>query len=175
MVDRETGRSLRRARQRDRQRWRMRLSAPTSIPRHPPDDRRGLERLRRVGALLAGHEAVNHSVGEYVGNGDPTVHTNTVEGFFSIFKRGMRGVYQHCGRSTCTAIWRSSTSATPTASRVGVDDKAAPKTRSGVVGKRLTYETVSRRWPVRRSSDRVVISDGSPSRTVGRDGSETPN
>jgi transposase-like protein len=42
---------------------------------------------------FAKHESVKHSADEYV-RGD--VHTNTVEGFFSIFKRGMRGVYQHC-------------------------------------------------------------------------------
>jgi transposase-like protein len=46
-----------------------------------------------VGQEFAAHEAVKHSHGEYV-RGD--VHTNSVEGFFSIFKRGMRGVYQHC-------------------------------------------------------------------------------
>ena len=28
---------------------------------------------------------------------DRAVHTNTIEGFFSIFKRGMKGIYQHCG------------------------------------------------------------------------------
>jgi hypothetical protein len=39
------------------------------------------------------HEAVRHSAGEYV-RGD--VHTNSVEGYFSIFKRGMKGIYQHC-------------------------------------------------------------------------------
>jgi transposase-like protein len=39
------------------------------------------------------HETVKHSAGEYV-RGD--VHTNSAEGFFSIFKRGMKGVYQHC-------------------------------------------------------------------------------
>lgn len=39
------------------------------------------------------HEAVKHSRKEYV-RGD--VHTNTAEGVFSIFKRGMRGIYQHC-------------------------------------------------------------------------------
>jgi hypothetical protein len=43
--------------------------------------------------LFAAHETVNHSKGEYV-RGD--VYTNSVEGFFSVFKRGMRGVYQHC-------------------------------------------------------------------------------
>jgi transposase-like protein len=46
-----------------------------------------------VGAHFAAHETVKHSAGEYV-RGD--VHTNSVEGFFSIFKRGMSGVYQHC-------------------------------------------------------------------------------
>jgi transposase-like protein len=46
-----------------------------------------------VGKEFSAHETVAHSAGEYV-RGD--VYTNTVEGFFSIFKRGMRGVYQHC-------------------------------------------------------------------------------
>ncbi len=42
---------------------------------------------------VAGHDRVKHSAGEYVRR---DVHTNTVEGYFSIFKRGMRGTYQHC-------------------------------------------------------------------------------
>lgn len=46
-----------------------------------------------VGQEFAAHEKVTHSHGEYVRD---DVHTNSVEGFFSIFKRGMRGVYQHC-------------------------------------------------------------------------------
>ena len=50
----------------------------------------------KVGATFSGHRWVNHSKEEYVSKFDPTVHTNTVEGFYSIFKRGMRGVYQHC-------------------------------------------------------------------------------
>ena len=45
-----------------------------------------------MGHEFAKHEVVKHSAGEYV-RGD--VHTNTVEGFFSIFKRGIYGVYQH--------------------------------------------------------------------------------
>ena len=48
---------------------------------------------RRVGRRFADHEAVDHGAGEYV-RGSAT--TNTVEGYFSIFKRGMVGVYQHC-------------------------------------------------------------------------------
>ncbi len=47
----------------------------------------------KVGAGFAAHETVKHSAKEYV-RGD--VHTNTIEGYFSIFKRGMRGIYQHC-------------------------------------------------------------------------------
>ncbi len=42
------------------------------------------------------HESVSHRRGEYV-RGD--VHSNTVEGFFAIFKRGMRGTYQHCAEA----------------------------------------------------------------------------
>jgi len=48
----------------------------------------------KVGTNFAAHETVKHRAGEYA-RGDVT--TNSVEGYFSIFKRGMRGVYQHCG------------------------------------------------------------------------------
>jgi transposase-like protein len=48
----------------------------------------------KPGANFADHETVNHSAKEYA-RGDVT--TNSVEGYFSIFKRGMKGVYQHCG------------------------------------------------------------------------------
>ena len=40
------------------------------------------------------HETIKHTAYEYA-RGDVT--TNTVEGYFSIFKRGMKGIYQHCG------------------------------------------------------------------------------
>ena len=51
---------------------------------------------RRVGATFAANHTVNHAKEQYVSKADRTVHTNTVEGFYSIFKRGMKGVYQHC-------------------------------------------------------------------------------
>ncbi len=44
--------------------------------------------------IFAEHGTVKHSAGEYVRD---WVHTNSLEGYFSIFKRGMKGVYQHCG------------------------------------------------------------------------------
>jgi transposase-like protein len=49
---------------------------------------------RKIGREFAEHGAVHHYKKEYA-RGDIT--TNTVEGAFSIFKRGMKGVYQHCG------------------------------------------------------------------------------
>jgi transposase-like protein len=103
---------------------------------------------RRMGAALAGHEAVNHSVGEYVRQSDVTVHTNTVEGTFSIFKRGMRGIYQHCSRKHLHRYLAEFDFRYSNRIAVGVDDKArADNALQGVRGKRLTYETVSRRWP----------------------------
>jgi hypothetical protein len=46
-----------------------------------------------LGDHFASHESVSHKADEYV-RGD--VHTNTIENFYSVFKRGMKGVYQHC-------------------------------------------------------------------------------
>jgi hypothetical protein len=46
-----------------------------------------------LGKHFTEHDYVRHSAGEY---GRGHVHTNTVEGFYSVFKRGMKGVYQHC-------------------------------------------------------------------------------
>jgi hypothetical protein len=101
-----------------------------------------------MGSALAGHEAVNHSVGEYVREADPTVHTNTVEGTFSIFKRGMRGIYQHCSRKHLHRYLAEFDFRYSNRIAVGIDDKArAENALKGVRGKRLTYETVSRRWP----------------------------
>ncbi len=52
---------------------------------------------KTLGKEFASHGVVRHNMGEYVKRREPTVHTQTIEGFFSIFKRGMKGVYQHCG------------------------------------------------------------------------------
>src|SRR5260221_8983905 len=50
----------------------------------------------KAGKEFASHESVAHRAVEYV---RVNVHTNTIEGFFSIFKRGMKGIYQHCGEN----------------------------------------------------------------------------
>jgi ISXO2-like transposase domain len=51
-----------------------------------------------IGAAFPAHETVNHGGKEYArGKGERLVTTNSAEGFFGVFKRGMTGVYQHCG------------------------------------------------------------------------------
>jgi len=48
---------------------------------------------KTIGREFAGHGSVNHSIEEYVRG--TFWHTNTIEGYFSILKRGITGVYQH--------------------------------------------------------------------------------
>jgi hypothetical protein len=62
---------------------------------------------KRLGREFAAHGVVNHRRWEYVNFKNPDIHSNTVEGLFSVFKRGMRGIYQHCAHITCTVIWPS--------------------------------------------------------------------
>src|SRR5437016_6173488 len=54
---------------------------------------------KRIGMYFTAHGVVRHQKGEYVNKELPLMHTNTIEGFFSVFKRGMKGVYQHCAHN----------------------------------------------------------------------------
>ena len=95
-----------------------------------------------IGHEFASHESVDHKADEYV-RGD--VHTNTVEGFYSVFKRGMKGVYQHCGerhlhRYICEFDFRYNNRV-----RLGIDDVERTDALKGIVGKRLTYQTTHNR------------------------------
>ncbi|GGC37997.1 DDE transposase [Novosphingobium marinum] len=92
---------------------------------------------KRVGREFAGHDSVLHGGGEYV-RGD--VHTNTIEGFFSIFKRGMRGVYQHCSEKHLHRYLAEFDFRYTHREANGVNDTArATRAMQGIVGKRLTY------------------------------------
>jgi transposase-like protein len=90
---------------------------------------------------FAGHDTVAHSHGEYVRYGGPIpIHTNTVEGYFSIFKRGMRGVYQHCSEKHLHRYLAEFDFRYNARIALGVDDQQrADRALSGIVGKRLTY------------------------------------
>jgi hypothetical protein len=93
--------------------------------------------LHRPGTEFAAHETVKHSAKEYV-RGD--VHTNTVEDFFSIFKRGMKGVYQHCGEAHLHRYVAEFDFRYNNRSGLGVEDTERTATiieQAG--GKRLTY------------------------------------
>lgn len=89
---------------------------------------------------FAGHDWVNHSAEEYVRPGFPEVHTNTVEGFYSIFKRGMKGVYQHCGKQHLHRYAAEFDFRYNNRIANGTDDaeRGAIALR-GAMGKRLTY------------------------------------
>ena len=92
------------------------------------------------GKAFADHQSVAHAREEYVSKGDVTVHTNTVEGFYSIFKRGMKGVYQHCSAKHLHRYAAEFDFRYSNRIAVGVDDVARTDAALlGVVGKRLTY------------------------------------
>ncbi|MFQ5775943.1 MAG: IS1595 family transposase, partial [Kiloniellaceae bacterium] len=93
---------------------------------------------------FADHSAVRHNAGEYVSRDDPTVHTNTIEGYFSIFKRGMKGVYQHCAKEHLHRYLAEYDLRYNHRIALGVDDtERAEKALRGIVGKRLTYRTTN--------------------------------
>jgi transposase-like protein len=100
------------------------------------DDRRSYP---AIGRRFVSHGTVNHSAEEYV-RGD--THTNTVEGFFSIFKRGMVGVYQHCEEQHLHRYLAEFDFRYSNRAALGVNDtQRAEQAIRGAVGKRLTYRT----------------------------------
>jgi transposase-like protein len=93
---------------------------------------------------FAGHEVVRHNKGEYVRRGDATVHTNTIEGYFSVFKRGMKGVYQHCAKKHLHRYLAELDFRYNHRVANGFDDNArSVQALAGVVGKRLMYRDSS--------------------------------
>jgi ISXO2 transposase-like protein len=92
---------------------------------------------RAIGRRFASHEAVDHSKEEWV-RGD--AHTQTVEGFFSIFKRGMVGIYQHCSERHLHRYLTEFDFRYSNRIKLGVDDaERTQRAIKGAAGKRLTY------------------------------------
>jgi transposase-like protein len=88
------------------------------------------------------HAFVNHSAGQY-GRGE--IHTNTIEGYYSIFKRGMKGVYQHCSEKHLHRYLAEFDFRYSNRARLGVDDAMRTvATLKGIKGKRLTYRQPDR-------------------------------
>lgn len=101
---------------------------------------------RFIGWNFDNHSFVTHKTGEYVSRANPTIHSNTVEGFFSIFKRGMKGVYQHCSKKHLHRYLAEFDFRYSNRIALGVDDTMrATEALRGVVGKRLTYRSTGER------------------------------
>jgi len=84
------------------------------------------------------HHSVNHGAGEY-GRGE--IHTNTVEGYYSIFKRGMKGVYQHCSEKHLHRYVAEFDFRYNNRVAKGVEDgERAARALQGISGKRLKYQ-----------------------------------
>jgi transposase-like protein len=104
----------------------------------------------RIGAEFAGHETVKHSAKEYVIYNHTfdenrklhteVITTNTIEGYFSIFKRGMKGVYQHCDEKHLHRYLSEFDFRYNSRTALGVTDtERAGRIVRGAEGKRLTY------------------------------------
>jgi transposase-like protein len=90
-----------------------------------------------IGREFPRHQTVNHGAGEYV-RGD--AHTNTIEGYFSIFKRGITGTYHHISRRHLKRYLAEFDFRYNEREALGVTDtERAVKAIEGVRGKRLTY------------------------------------
>src|SRR5690606_40922214 len=97
---------------------------------------------RKLGKQFAEHGTTMHGAFQYVDLNDRTIHTNTVEGAFSIFKRGMRGVYQHCAEHHLHRYLAEFEFRYSNRIALGVDDNdRAAYALQGFKGKRLTYRT----------------------------------
>lgn len=83
------------------------------------------------------HRTVNHSAGEYVRDG---VSTNNIKSYFSVFKRGMKAVYQHCGQKHLHRYLAEFNFRYNLRSGLGgTDAERALIAKKGNEGKRLTY------------------------------------
>jgi transposase-like protein len=95
-----------------------------------------------VGAEFASHETVCHSAGEYVRE---EVHTNTMDGYWGLFKRGMKGVYQHCAEKHLHRYLAEFDFRYNNREALGVgDSERAIRALEGIKGKRLAYNPVEK-------------------------------
>lgn len=104
----------------------------------------GLALYKEIGKGFAAHHIVNHTQGEYVNKDNPLLHTNAMENYFSVYKRGMKGTYQHCAerhlnRSLSEFDFRYNNRV-----KLGIDDaERADIALKNISGKRLTYQSLN--------------------------------
>jgi transposase-like protein len=107
----------------------------------------GASHYRVLGREFARHESVNHTQGEYARKSKVkgvTAHTNTVEGYFGLLKRGLVGTYHHVSEKHLQRYVTEFDFRFSNRVSLGVDDpQRANKLLRGVIGKRLTYKTTA--------------------------------
>jgi transposase-like protein len=106
-------------------------------------DAAALYRRMNKNGWFTSHDRIDHSKEEYARyeEGRPVIHTNTVEGYFSVFKRGMRGTYQHCKEKHLHRYLAEFDFRYNNRSALGVEDEQRTRRAlKGIVGKRLTYK-----------------------------------
>jgi hypothetical protein len=97
---------------------------------------------------------VRYSAGEYVRG---LVHTNTVENVFSVFKRGMKGIYQHCGEAHLHRYLAEFDFRYNRRSALGMSDKErVDAIMEGIEGKRLTYRLTGEAQTPRQKAKRFL-------------------
>lgn len=99
--------------------------------------------FREIGWNFASHQSVNHSKDEYARrDGTRIITTNGVEGFFSILKRGIYGVYQHVSEAHLQRYLAEFDFRYSNREKLGINDtERASIALKGAAGRRLTYET----------------------------------
>jgi transposase-like protein len=102
------------------------------------------KRYAELGNEFANHSAVDHSRDEYGYTDRKTgvnVNTNTIEGYYSIFKRGMKGVYQHCSEKHLHRYLAEFDFRYSNRSKLGIEDQERTlRALTGFTGRRLTYK-----------------------------------
>ena len=109
----------------------------------------GALHYQAVGKEFQAHESVNHTQGEYARKSKVkgvVAHTNTVEGFFGLLKRGLVGTYHHVSERHLQRYVTEFDFRFSNRVSLGVNDsERATKLLRGVIGKRLTYKTTAQR------------------------------
>ena len=95
----------------------------------------------KIGPVFSDHQNTTHGVEEYVRG---TVHKNTVEGYFYVFKRGMKGVYQHGGKQHLHRYLAEFDFRYNNRVKLGINDgERTIRALRGIIGKRLMYRDSS--------------------------------
>ncbi|HEX3936232.1 MAG TPA: IS1595 family transposase [Xanthobacteraceae bacterium] len=110
------------------------------------------QHYKALGREFESHGRVEHTAEEYVRypQGDnPIIHSNTVENYYSIFKRGMKGIYQHCAEKHLHRYLAEFDFRYSNRVRLGIDDEnRAARALKGITGKRLTYRRTDENAPM---------------------------